>query len=209
MNASTARLSLKKTKRMITHGVLSFPIWMIGECRPPSPYYVKKRILLTNAINDAPWIETGTYLGETTRFLARHFPSVLTLEPSLQHFNYNARKFHRNKRVTVVNKSSEEYFELALQQFDGNLNIYLDGHASGDGTFCGTTRTPIREELKVIEQNLHRFRKIFVAIDDFRVFGDSDGVYPSNFSLVEFCSKNNLTWSVQHDIFMLHSKILS
>lgn len=157
---------------------------------------------MSNAIQNSPWIETGTYLGETTKYLAKHFPSVVTLEPSIAHFEYNLAKFRSNERVTILNAASEDAFFSVLEGFCDSVNIYLDGHYSGDGTFCGSNKTPIKEELAAIELALVRFRNIFVAIDDFRVFQSEDSVYPSNFTLVEFCKRNNLGWTVEHDMFL-------
>jgi hypothetical protein len=78
----------------------------------------------------------------------------------------------------------------------------LDGHSSGDGTYTGTTKTPIRFELEIIEKYLSKFSKLFVAIDDVRVFGSIDGVYPSRYFLVNFCERNNLKWKIEQDLFM-------
>jgi hypothetical protein len=89
-----------------------------------------------------------------------------------------------------------------VSKLSGEINFYLDGHSSGDGTFEGNSRTPIRYELEIIEKNLTKFSKLFVAIDDFRVFGNSDDIYPSNYYLVNFCKKNKLKWKVEQDIFM-------
>ena len=89
-----------------------------------------------------------------------------------------------------------------MSNLNGEINMYLDGHYSGDNTFEGSKVTPIREELKIIEKYLNEFSKLFVAIDDFRVFGGQDGHYPTKFSLVEFCERNSLEWKVEHDIFM-------
>jgi hypothetical protein len=159
-------------------------------------------ILLNNAVLGAPWIETGTYLGETTSFLGRHFPLVVTLEPSKIHFTYNQRKFRNIKTIEVINKSSEEAFSEVIKRFKGAINIYLDGHSSGDGTFCGVNKTPVRIELEELEKNLSRFHDILIAIDDFRVFGSYESIYPSNFFLVDFCERNNLSWTVEHDLFL-------
>ena len=187
---------------MITHSLFAGFIWRKADYSPPSPYRIKKSILVSNSIRTAPWIETGTYLGETTKFLAKRFPFVITLEPSKSHYFYTLNRFRKIKNIKVVNSTSEDIFEKCISESKGELNIYLDGHASGDGTFTSNARTPIRFELEIIEKNLSKFSNLFVAIDDVRVFGYRDGVYPSKYYLVNFCEKNDLKWKIEQDLFM-------
>ena len=47
-----------------------------------TPIFVKQKILLKHAVKNSTWIETGTYIGTTTGFLAKRFPYVHTIEPS-------------------------------------------------------------------------------------------------------------------------------
>ena len=136
------------------------------------------------------------------KVLSKNFPLVFTFEPSYIHFQYVKSRFKNDQKVTTLNSASETGLEQVLNNLNGELNMYLDGHYSGDNTFEGSKVTPIREELKIIEKYLNKFSKLFVAIDDFRVFGSQDGHYPTKFSLVEFCEINSLEWKVEHDIFM-------
>jgi len=199
---SLNRLRFKRFKRILTHGLLAGWYWRKSNYSPPSPYKIKKSILLSNSLRDAPWIETGTYLGETTKFLARFYPYVITFEPSKSHYFYAMNRFKKTENITVINSTSENGLNKCVSKLSGEINFYLDGHSSGDSTFEGNSRTPIRYELEIIEKNLIKFSKLFVAIDDFRVFGSSDNIYPSNYYLVNFCKKNKLKWKVEQDIFM-------
>jgi hypothetical protein len=106
----------------------------------------------------------------------------------------------------VINTTSENSFSELLRNSKDELNIYLDGHYSGDGTFGESKVTPVKEELDSIEKSLDRFKKLFVAIDDFRVFTNSDSAYPSRYYLIDFCKRNNLIWNVEQDIFMFWKK---
>jgi hypothetical protein len=167
---------------------------------------VKNQILLSNSIPDAPWIETGTYLGETTKLLAGHAPMVISFEPSDPHFIYTSHRFAKYKNIKILNSTSEEGLEKVINQLDGQVNFYFDGHASGDGTFNGSSETPIVEELNIVEQHLARFERLFVAIDDFREFVRGNGSYPPSDYLVSFCQRNNLHWKVEQDIFMFEKR---
>ena len=206
MEVTLRRLRLKFTKRLLTHRIFAFPIWAYNKFQSPSPYAIKYQVLKKYGIKETSWIETGTYLGETTRFLAKNYPSVLSLEPSIPHFQYGLSKFRKNRKIKLINKTSEEFFETALLSFNEKLNIYLDGHASGDGTFTGVSRTPVRHELEMIAMHRLKFNELFVAIDDFRVFKDTEGTYPTNHFLVDFCKLNGFDWTVEQDIFLFWSR---
>lgn len=199
---SINRLKLKRLKRIFTHGLFAYLHWSRSDFIPPATYKIKKRTLLVNSLESAPWIETGTYLGETTNFLARHSSQVITIEPSLTHFLYAKRRFKRKKNIILKNSTSEIILEEIISQLSGRYNFYFDGHYSGDGTFLGRQKTPIREELAILEKYLSQFSELFVAIDDFRVFGKKDGVYPSRNFLVDYCQRNNLQWKVENDLSM-------
>jgi hypothetical protein len=200
------KLMLKRFKRVLTHMFLGQIKWRSNNYRPPSPYSVKKKILQNNALPNTGWIETGTYLGETTKFLSKKYSSVTTIEPSTPHFNYVSKRFRKIGNVKVINATSENSFSELLRNSKDELNIYLDGHYSGDGTFGESKITPVKEELDSIEKSLDRFKKLFVAVDDFRVFKNSDSAYPSRYYLIDFCKRNNLIWNVEQDIFMFWKK---
>ena len=185
---------------------LGYIKWRSNNYRPPSPYSIKKKTLQNNAFPNVGWIETGTYLGETTKFLSKNYSSVITIEPSAPHFNYVSKRFRKISNVKVINSTSENSFNELLRNSKDELNIYLDGHYSGDGTFGESKVTPVKEELDSIEKSLDRFKKLFVAIDDFRVFTNSDSAYPSRYYLIDFCKRNNLIWNVEQDIFMFWKK---
>ena len=195
-------LRFKRFKRFLNQNSLDFINWYVRGFSPPSPQKVKLKILIKNSIKDAPWIETGTYLGETTSVLAKKFTFVDTLEPSPLLYKYNTRRF-KGRNIEVHNQSSEEGLEFLIKKRTGRLNLWLDGHASGDITWHGSFETPIEQELRVISENLNKFDEIFIAIDDFRAFEGLLGSYPSKDYLVFWALKNNLLWSVEHDIFLL------
>ena len=89
---------------------------------------------------------------EYIKILSKKFPLVFTFEPSPTHFHYVKNRFKNCQKVTVINSASETGLEQVLNNLNGELNMYLDGHYSGDNTFEGTKVTPIREELKIIEK---------------------------------------------------------
>ena len=58
-----------------------FIAWGKGAYSAPSPHFIKQTVLLRNAFPSATWVETGTYLGQTTKELSKHGAFVYSIEP--------------------------------------------------------------------------------------------------------------------------------
>lgn len=200
---SMQSLNFKLVKRKLLLHPYLFLKWLTGEFTGPAPFRVKSRFLLANSIPRAPWIETGTYLGETTSFLAENSPQVISIEPSTELFKFASNRFKNDSRIVLLHGSSEEQFAPALQLVEDSANFWLDGHFSGDITFMGDSVSPIHREIEEIERNLGRVKNVAVFIDDVRLFGTAG--YPPLFELVDWANKNNLDWKIELDIFVAKS----
>ena len=111
--------------------------------------------------------------------------------------------------VDLIHGTSESQFLSTLQQIQGDLNFWLDGHHSFGGTFLGGSTTPITFELECIKRELNRLGSVVVIVDDFRCFGDSEleiTDYPNKNDLVEWAKSLNLAWHVEHDMFIAKTK---
>jgi hypothetical protein len=176
----------------------------------PSPSLIKQRVLLRNAIPSGTWIETGTYLGDTTQFLAKRFGKVISIEPDSSLFAQAKKRFSRTPNVEIINGSSEKVFPDLLPKLSGDINFWLDGHYSGGTiwpTHKGESDTPISFELAQIEENLSNFKKVTVLVDDIRCFqfGSLASGYPSLDHLVDWARRTGLHWHIEHDIFVARS----
>ena len=171
---------------------------------PPAPQFIKQSVLLRNGINDSVWIETGTYLGDTTDFLARRSRHVYSIEPESALFEKARVRFESFPNVSILNDISENALPALLSSLNGNLCFWLDGHYSAGNTFAGPNDTPLRQELDCIAQNLHRFDGVVVLIDDIRLCGKKHiyGEYPTLDELVAFASSTGLAWHIESDIFV-------
>ena len=170
----------------------------------PRPQFIKKKVLEKYGVAKAQWIETGTYLGTTTKFLSARAPQVYSLEPEKQLFE-RAQKRFRGSNVTLINAPSESTFPELLPNLKGDINFWLDGHYSAGATFLGEQISPISEELNEIENSLGQFEKVAIFIDDVRLFSDGDDGYPSLDTLVDFARKNKMQWSIENDIFIIRN----
>jgi hypothetical protein len=110
-------------------------------------------------------IETGTYRGTTTEFIAGSCPlPVFTLESDPHNYYYSQFRLRRFKNVRVLQGRSQEL--LTRMSRDPGIPgeavlFYLDAHWGGE--------LPAREELGIIISN---WREFVVMIDDFQVPGD-------------------------------------
>ena len=199
------KLWLKVFKRLIRP---SFLLWVYQDFNLPAPQRVKTRVLQRNAFVEGNWIETGTYLGDTTRFLAKTFPSTIitSLEPDFTLFSFNKSRLSKFHNIKLVNSTSENSLSDIVSNETGTVNFWLDGHFSGDITFKGQIYSPILEELNIIERNISRL-KVCVFIDDIRDFtGDEQTGYPSKNKLVDWANRNNCEWHIEMDIFIAKSR---
>ena len=83
-------------------------------------------------------VETGTYLGDTTKFLMRHFNKIHTIELDEGLFKVAERRFKNNKNVVCHLGDSSKILdgglinELNLSTEDKKVFFFLDAHWSGD-----------------------------------------------------------------------------
>ena len=145
----------------------------------PVPYFIRRAQLLQvgKRIGAEVAVETGTFRGDTTAFLARHFrePHTVEVVPALAELA--RERFRKNPSVKVWDGDSSEVLRSLLPQIKGAVLFYLDGHDSGGITGKGVKSCPVREELEIIFGSPSS-RKMSVVIDDARLFG-TDPDYPT------------------------------
>lgn len=172
----------------------------------PAPQTVKEAVLNRYGINDATWIETGTYRGTTTQFLAKLGQHVYTIEPQI-HFHNAAKQKFQGCNVTTICGTSEEVLPNLLAKLSGNINLWLDGHYSGGDTFIGKEECPVLHELSCVSQNINNFAKVAIFIDDVRCFHTDTGEpnYPDISELIDWSRNNGFTWIIEHDILVIRN----
>ncbi len=183
-----------------------FKKWEERKFAPPSPNFIKKECLMRNGFPESTWIETGTYLGETTEFISMNSRQVYSIEPEPLLFENAKKKLENIKNIEIINGTSEEVMPLLLSKISGNVNFWLDGHYSAGVTFKGEKDTPILDELNCIGENLARFGKVCIMIDDVRCFNpmiDEYSSYPALDVLVDWAKIHKLNWHIEHDIFVI------
>ena len=180
--------------------------WRARKFNSPSPHFIKQACVIRNGFPNATWIETGTYLGQTTTLLAKIGRVVYSIEPEPTLFLNAKKKFSKCNNVKILNSTSENAFSSLLPKLKGNVNFWLDGHYSGGLTFKGQKDTPIIDELRNIEENYGLYDKTCVMIDDIRCFNPKIAEYseyPDLNFLVDWANRNNFDWHIEHDIFII------
>jgi hypothetical protein len=183
---------------------VGYVAWWKREFRSPAPHFVKMSILET-AKNVDVWVETGTYMGQTTEVLARNTSRVISIEPSPELAKRAEMLFAQNRNVQIVNGLSENELSSILETLPSDsytIAFWLDGHYSEGPTHLGPIETPIVQELKIIEAHLQNFQEVTIFIDDFRCFVNRQTDYPQTSFLSTRADGNGMSWSVEHDIFI-------
>lgn len=199
INSLLQRVGLKNNKSKTYRG------WELRSFSAPSPHFIKQAVLLRNGLADATWVETGTYMGDTTGVLSRVAKMVYSIEPEPTLFANAEKRFAQVANVKILKGISEQVFPELLPGLSGDICFWLDGHYSAGVTYKGPQDTPIVEELSNIEISLKSYGKTVVMVDDIRCFDPKNTEhenYPTIDFLVDWARKCGLSWHIEHDIFI-------
>jgi hypothetical protein len=133
-------------------------------------------------VKASTFIETGTYLGVTTKRCASHFDKVYTIELDKTLAEQATKFLSNNKNVKVLQGDVLMQLPEILNQDIDNVLIFLDAHFSGGITACGDIPEPAIEELTILSKFSDKISGII--IDDFRLFGTEPG-FPSKSSVFQ------------------------
>ena len=171
----------------------------------PSPPHIKRATLLRLGLPEVTWIETGTFMGDTTALLARRARMVHSIEPEPKLCAEAKKRFASTPNVEIHGGSSEQVFPGLLAELEGDVCFWLDGHYSAGVTFKGPKDTPIAEELAAIEAAAPRLGQIVVLVDDIRCFDPANPEfvdYPSKAFLIAWAERLGFSWHIEQDIFV-------
>ena len=125
------------------------------------------------------FIESGTYMGETTATAAKLFKEVHTVELYQAMAEAAKTRFIKDHNITVYHGSSAEVFDdiiPKLNQKGATILFYLDAHYCGEGTAIDKEGpnspdgiTAVRKEIASIKR--WRPENCVILVDDIRGFG--------------------------------------
>ena len=175
-------------------------------------YDYKKKLFNLYNLTDGVWVETGTYLGDSTDCLSKISKRVYSIEPSKTYFEKAQKRFMNTESVSLFYGTSENCLDLILKNIENKkISFWLDGHFSYGDTYEGENHSPVLIELDFIKQNINSFESINILIDDFRIFSkyypkSEKLVLPSFEEIIKWAKSNNFYWKVKKNILIMIKK---
>jgi hypothetical protein len=117
------------------------------------------------------FVETGTFMGDTTEVARRMFEKVYTIEVKEDLYVQARNRFKPYPSVTCYLGDSSILLGDICKTLDKPTCFWLDGHYSAGNTGSGAKRVPLYEELELIMT--HCKVPCVILIDDCRLFGSS------------------------------------
>lgn len=160
--------------------------WVEAGCSSPAPNAVKMRVVRHHvaAYKTPVFIETGTYMGSMSDFIARTGVECHTVEIDAAIYSRATRVLARYPNVSLHLGDSAVVLPKLLATLTRPATFWLDGHYSGTFTGRGALDTPISAELDDILA--HPVTGHVVLIDDARLFDGTDGYPPLSEVLAHF-----------------------
>lgn len=124
--------------------------------------------MIENASLAEIFIETGMYLGDTTKKAAQCFSCVYTIELDKKLTQQGQERFKHAKNIHIEYGDSILKLPTILKSIKGKTVIFLDAHYSMGQTAKGDSNTPILTELEKIKQS--GCKNAILIIDDARMF---------------------------------------
>jgi hypothetical protein len=185
-----------------------FDEWVKRDFSSPLPPVIKLEVLKRWG-GRRTWIETGTFLGQTTLALSEFASSVITIEPDTKLYNTAVKNYGHVENITFIHGLSEDKLPEILESvttYDlSDVSFWLDGHYSAGVTFKGPVDTPIENELDAISTFSSKLGDITVFVDDVRCFNPENleyATYPKIDHLTRWANQLGLFWTIEFDIFI-------
>jgi hypothetical protein len=150
--------------------MLDSPRFVPGETAGFNAQRHRKKVFvdLLGAFNFAEIVETGTFVGDTTGYLATTAPArVFTCETSPTFLSLARSRLNGLPHIRFTLGDSRQFLrslfadELAPARLSNPVFFYLDAHWEDD--------LPLADEIGIIAQNLKEY---VIMVDDFQVPGD-------------------------------------
>jgi hypothetical protein len=174
-----------------------------GKPMPP-PAHLKKSLMKQYAAQfDAKqFIETGTFMGDTSFEMKDVFEKVDTIELDEKLANRAKKRFENIDNVTVWQGDSGVIISKILDIMPKSTVgfFYLDGHFSGEITAKADKNTPISNEIAAIFNHSHNH---VIFIDDARLFFSNEEDYPPYDDLIIQIKKYNINAKIKIELDMI------
>lgn len=116
------------------------------------------------------FIESGTFMGETTLLTSTLFINVYSIELDSTLYHKAILKFKDKNNISILFGDTIKILPNILSKEFRNSIFWLDGHNSGPGTAVGEIDFPVLQECEIIDQSF-KGKEGLILIDDVRLFG--------------------------------------
>lgn len=156
------------------------------------------------------FIETGTFMGDTTSFASTLFNHVITIEKDPAYYEAAQKKFHKTVNVSCrLGDSAEKMKELNVFYVNTKTMFWLDAH-DVDGQFGqGGDDCPLMAELEAINKSS---RDHIILIDDAHCYMPplpphlNEAVWPTLAQIQNWCKDAQYECVKHGDVFVLAGK---
>jgi hypothetical protein len=194
-----SRVFCKEGRRKIRE----YTAWADRDYHLPMPPYIKRAFIASFADQQTTFVETGTYFGDTARYMAPKVRQVITIEPQERLYERAKASLQKFGNVRVVHASSEEALAPLLVDLTGPTLFWLDGHYSGPETHLGKQESPLQSELVTIADHIKDFHDATILIDDVRCLMRPDEGYPPFQWVKTWGEKYGLMAEITNDILVI------
>ena len=159
--------------------------WQKGRPAPP-PHAVKMSILLfwADRCNAQNLVETGSYYGDTIRYLHRRFENLYSIEIAKVFSEPLRKEFAKFPGVHIVEANSATAIPEIVDKIKNTSTVFwLDAHHSG-GETEGFGYVPTESEVIAIASGMKV--EHVIVIDDMKDFSGKDG-YPTVEHVANLC----------------------
>ena len=158
--------------------------WVLLGCPVPPPEWYKQWYIrhCIGKYGIQNFVETGTYLAETTLAILPWVELVYTFELDRHLWNRAVGLLSRFPHVIPLYGDSGDGLQRCIPFLSGKTLFWLDAHYSGPGTSGEEGVTAINKEVEVIIELAKESH--VVLVDDIRGFGKCKG-YPTVDELVK------------------------
>ena len=164
---------------------------------------IKHRMIRNWAKEVKIFVETGTYLGDTSWAVRNTFREIHTVEMSEELYNEALKRFKNTRHVHLYQGNSEDILPSITSKITENAVFFLDAHHSGGVTTKGNDNTPIVKEIKEIFKR-ERVGDI-VIVDDADSFTGKDG-YPTAKEMQILAEANGFAMEIECNMMKLVKK---
>lgn len=149
------------------------------------------------------FVETGTYLGKTVRFMSGRVDRCYSIELSQDLYEAAKSSLARHQNISLYCGDSAEILPAILKEIDQPALFWLDAHYSSGKTAGGKDYNPIAAELRAIFD--HPVKDHLVLIDDAREFIGMNG-YPTIRQMRKLVSSygDGYTMIINNDIIAIY-----